>query len=73
MGVYLHSLRLLPFPYSAMPPKKFKEPNSKAVAAKERKAAAKREDEERRRKEEEDEYWKDDDKHVLRKQDRKVM
>ena len=58
--------------YSTMPPKKFREPNSKAVVARERKAAAKREEEERRKREEEDEYWRDDDKHVMRKQDRKV-
>lgn len=55
-----------------MPGKKFKEVNSKSVAAKERKAAVKRDEEERKRRQEEDEYWRDDDKHIGRKQDRKV-
>ena len=53
-------------------PKKFKEVNSKAVEARERKAAVKKEVDERKKKEQEDEYWRDDDKHVKRKQDRKV-
>ena len=54
-------------------PKKFKGENSKAAAARERKQAAKQEADERRKRAEEDAYWKDDDKHVQRKQDRKVQ
>ena len=53
-------------------PKKFKEVNSKAAEARERKASSKKEADEKKRKEEEDAYWKDDDKHLRRKQDRKV-
>ena len=53
-------------------PKKFKGENSKATAARERKQAAKQEADERKRQAEEDAYWKDDDKHVQRKQDRRV-
>ena len=53
-------------------PKKFKGENSKAAAARERKQAAKQEAEDRKRQAEDDAYWKDDDKHVQRKQDRRV-
>lgn len=53
-------------------PKKFRSVNTKAEAARERKATAKEAAEEKKRKEEEDSYWRDDDKHVTRKQDRKV-
>ena len=54
-------------------PKKFKGENSKSAAARERKTAAKdTADQEKRLKEEED-YWKDEDKHVARRQERKVF
>lgn len=53
-------------------PKKFKGASSKSEAARERKDTAKREAEERRKQQEEDKLWIDDDKHVARKQDRKV-
>lgn len=54
-------------------PKKFKGENTKAVVARQRKADARHEKEERLAKEKEDEYWRDDDKHVTRKQQRKVI
>ena len=53
-------------------PKKFKGENSKAVDARARKAAAQHAAEEKRQKDAEDAYWADDDKHVARKQQRKV-
>ena len=53
-------------------PKKFKGENTKAQDARARKAAAKETAEEKRKQEEEDTAWRDDDKHVSKKQDRKV-
>lgn len=53
-------------------PKKFKGENTKAQDARARKAAVKEATDERRRQEEGAAAWKDDDKHVARKQDRKV-
>ena len=54
-------------------PKKFKGgENSKAVQARERKAAAKAEQDAAKQKAVEDAYWEDNDKHVQRKQQRKV-
>ena len=53
-------------------PKKFKGENTKAADARARKAAVREAEEEKRRKDEEDAAWRDDDKHVARKQDRKV-
>lgn len=53
-------------------PKKFKGENSKAVEARERKASQKAEQEAKKKAAEEDAYWADDDKHVARKQQRKV-
>ena len=53
-------------------PKKFKGENSKAAVAKARKAEAKAAENARVEKEKEDAYWKDDDKHVAKKQQRKV-
>lgn len=53
-------------------PKKFKGENSKASVARERKAAVREAEEREKKKREEDERWKDEDKHVLRKQERKV-
>ena len=53
-------------------PKKFKGENSKAAEAKARKDQKKYEEQERKQRELEDEMWKDDDKHVVRKQQRKV-
>ena len=53
-------------------PKKFKGENTKAQDAKARKTASKEAADEKRKREEEDTAWRDDDKHVARKQDRKV-
>lgn len=53
-------------------PKKFVGENSKAAAARARKAQASEEKEAIKKKQIEDELWKDDDKHVQRKQQRKV-
>ena len=53
-------------------PKKFKGEISKAVEARQRKSAQKQAEQERKEREAADEYWKDDDKHVMRKQQRKV-
>lgn len=53
-------------------PKKFKGTNSKAEEARARKEAVKVEERERKQKEEEDKLWEDNDKHVQRKQQRKV-
>ena len=54
-------------------PKKFKGENSKATEAKARKSAQREAEDERKQKQLEDEYWKDDDKHLLKKQQRKVI
>ena len=54
-------------------PKKFKGENSKAVEAKARKAAAKAEQDAAKQKAVDDAYWADNDKHVQRKQQRKVI
>ena len=53
-------------------PKKFKGENSKAVEAKARKTAAQTAEEEAKQRRLEDEFWQDDDKHLLKKQQRKV-
>lgn len=53
-------------------PKKFVGENSKAAAARARKSAVKDEERTRQEKAKEDAYWADDDKHVQRKQQRKV-
>ena len=53
-------------------PKKFKGENSKAQEARARKDAAKALEQERKKQAEEDALWADDDKHVARKQQRKV-
>lgn len=53
-------------------PKKFGS-NTKAAEARERKEAAKFAEKERKEREAEDALWKDDDKHVARKQQRKVV
>ena len=53
-------------------PKKFKGENTKAQDARARKAAVREAVEERRKQEEEGAAWRDDDKHVARKQERKV-
>lgn len=53
-------------------PKKFKGENSKASEARARKAQQRDEEKQKKDKEIEDAYWKDDDKHVARKQQRKV-
>lgn len=52
-------------------PKKFGG-NTKALEAKERKEAAKNAEKERKEREAEDALWRDEDKHVMRKQLRKV-
>ena len=53
-------------------PKKFKGTNTKAEETRARREAVKVAEKERKQKEEEDRYWEDNDKHVLRKQQRKV-
>lgn len=53
-------------------PKKFAGENSKAVAARARKASAKEVENAKKQKEMEEAYWKDEEKHILRKQQRKV-
>lgn len=53
-------------------PKKFGG-NTKALEARERKEAAKNAEKERKEKEAEDALWRDEDKHVMRKQHRKVF
>lgn len=53
-------------------PKKFGS-NTKAAEARERKDAAKFAEKERKEREAEDALWRDDDKHLLRKQQRKVV
>ena len=54
-------------------PKKFKGENTKAAQARERKEAQKQELFEKKQKAIDDAYWADDDKHVQRKQQRKVL
>uniref|UniRef100_UPI00398E7E9B coiled-coil domain-containing protein 124 isoform X2 n=1 Tax=Pristiophorus japonicus TaxID=55135 RepID=UPI00398E7E9B len=53
-------------------PKKFQGENSKSAAARARKAELKAAADAKRQRELEDAYWKDDDKHVARKEQRKV-
>ena len=53
-------------------PKKYKGLNSKAVEAKERKSVAKALEDKRKQQDVENAHWADDDKHVARKQQRKV-
>ena len=63
-----HCLKLLLFGM----PKKFKGINSKAEETRARREAVKVAERERKQKEEEDKYWEDNDKHVVKKQQRKV-
>lgn len=53
-------------------PKKFQGENTKSAAARARRAEAKAAADARKQKELEDAYWKDEDKHVMRKEQRKV-
>lgn len=53
-------------------PKKFQGENTKSAAARARRAEAKAAADARKHKELEDAYWKDEDKHVMRKEQRKV-
>ena len=53
-------------------PKKFHGENSKAVEARARKNAVETEKRLKKEKEEEDKLWEDNDKHILRKEERKV-
>lgn len=53
-------------------PKKFKGENSKAVEARARKDAQKQAEKDQKEREKEDALWQDDDKHIARKQQRKV-
>ncbi|XP_067824661.1 coiled-coil domain-containing protein 124 [Heptranchias perlo] len=53
-------------------PKKFQGENSKSAAARARKAELKAAADAKRQQELDDAYWKDDDKHVARKEQRKV-
>lgn len=54
-------------------PKKFAGENSKAAAARARKSAVKEAEVAKKQKDVEDTYWKDDNKHILKKQQRKVL
>ena len=54
-------------------PKKFQGENSKAMTAKARKAEAKAVEDSRKKKELEDALWQENDKHVLKKEQRKVI
>lgn len=54
-------------------PKKFTGENSKSAVARARKEAVRQEKLMQKQKEIEDAYWKDDDKHVIKKQQRKVQ
>ncbi len=54
-------------------PKKFKGENTKAQEARARRSAAKEAADAAKQKAIEDEYWRDDDKHVAKKQQRKVL
>jgi hypothetical protein len=47
--------------------------NSKSAEARQRQDAVKQANEREKQRKLEDEYWKDDDKHVQKKQQRKVM
>jgi hypothetical protein len=53
-------------------PKKFQGENTKSAAARARRAEAKAAADARKQKELEDAYWRDEDKHVMRKEQRKV-
>lgn len=53
-------------------PKKFKGVNTKAEEARNRKAQAKSAEKEKKEREAEDKLWEDNDKHVAKKQNRKV-
>lgn len=53
-------------------PKKFQGENSKAATAKARKAEAKAVADARKKQQEEDALWQETDKHVLKKEQRKV-
>lgn len=53
-------------------PKKFLGENSKAVAARARKTAVKEQQHAQKQKQLEDQFWEDNDKHVVRKQQKKV-
>ncbi|XP_043828299.1 coiled-coil domain-containing protein 124 isoform X2 [Dromiciops gliroides] len=53
-------------------PKKFQGENTKSAAARARKAEAKAAADAKRQQELEDAYWRDDDKHVMRKEQRKL-
>lgn len=53
-------------------PKKFQGENSKAVTARARKAEAKAVADARKKEQEEDALWQETDKHVLKKEQRKV-
>lgn len=53
-------------------PKKFQGENTKSAAARARRAEAKAAADARKQKELEDAFWKDEDKHVMRKEQRKV-
>ena len=53
-------------------PKKFQTVNTKSEVARARKAEKKHEEKTKKEKEAEDKLWEDNDKHVLKKQQRKV-
>jgi len=54
-------------------PKKWKGENPKAVEARERRESKKQAELDRKQQEKEDAYWQDDDKHLQKKEQRKVQ
>ena len=72
MIFYFHESCLLEQNQVKGMPKKFKGENTKSAVAKARKQEQRSEEIAQKEKEKEDEYWRDDDKHIAKKQQRKV-
>jgi hypothetical protein len=72
MIFYFHESCLLDQNQVKGMPKKFKGENTKSAVAKARKQEQREEEIAKKEKEKEDEYWRDDDKHIAKKQQRKV-
>ena len=72
MIFYFHESWLLDQNQVKGMPKKFKGENTKSAVAKARKQEQRSEEIAKKEKEKEDEYWRDDDKHIAKKQQRKV-
>lgn len=70
--VYVEKMMLLSFDINFVYFCSTKGENSKAAEARSRKAAAQAEVAQKKQQAIEDEYWRDDDKHVAKKQQRKV-